>query len=504
MWRRPGAIALDVHHAAAVVRKVAGQQEFRRGHDPRRSAQDWNLGDDAGSVGQHGAEQKMGAVGEETDCGELALFVSQLNRLTAGDLLEPQFALATAIAHVDDELAIGRQRADGISVAIIGRNPGEFADRERAAAAVSVHPERSECECDCRGRNGGPPPLAPRGRCGCDGARKAARFGFIAQFFERQLHVGHVLAAACDVFPQAAADEALELGRHGFGNGADGFGLFFDNRGQSGHARFAAEGAAAGDHFIEDGAEGEDVAARIDGLAFGLLGRHVRDAAEQYAFFGAKLRGNDGLRGGFGPGGHGGGGEFGKTEVEDFDAAVRIDHDVRWLQVAVDNARGVRCGERISDLRADTQRVREAHAFARDQVVEGLAFDQFHDDEGLAVMLANFVNRDDVGVIQAGGGAGFLQEAVAAARSVRGRSGRSLIATRRSRRLSWALYTRPMPPSPIFSNKEKCPAGPSPCEAYGIAKRASRACGLRHPVETKPATGVYRVGCFPQRVKVER
>src|SRR5690348_828969 len=38
---------------------------------------------------------------------------------------------------------------------------------------------------------------------------------------------------------------------------------------------------------------------------------------------------------------------------------------------------------------------------------ETLAFDEFHGKKGLAVVLTDFVNGDDVGMLQAGGSLGF-------------------------------------------------------------------------------------------------
>jgi len=40
-------------------------------------------------------------------------------------------------------------------------------------------------------------------------------------------------------------------------------------------------------------------------------------------------------------------------------------------------------------------------------VLEGLALEQFHGDEGLAVVLVDLVNRADIGMVEGGGGARF-------------------------------------------------------------------------------------------------
>ena len=45
-------------------------------------------------------------------------------------------------------------------------------------------------------------------------------------------------------------------------------------------------------------------------------------------------------------------------------------------------------------------------------MLEGFAFEQLHGDERLAIVLADFVDRADVRMIQPGSGAGFALEAL--------------------------------------------------------------------------------------------
>ena len=80
--------------------------------------------------------------------------------------------------------------------------------------------------------------------------------------------------------------------------------------------------------------------------------------------------------------------------------------------------------------------------------LERFSFDRFHDDEGLTVVFADFMNRADVGMIQRGGSARLPFESRNSDGSWPNPSGRTLIATSRPSFLSLARYTSPMPPFP--------------------------------------------------------
>ena len=68
---------------------------------------------------------------------------------------------------------------------------------------------------------------------------------------------------------------ALEPWRSGLDKLRNGRRLIVQNGGQRLRRRGPMECPCAGQHFIEDGSEGEDVGAMIDGLATHLLGGHV-------------------------------------------------------------------------------------------------------------------------------------------------------------------------------------------------------------------------------------
>jgi len=72
----------------------------------------------------------------------------------------------------------------------------------------------------------------------------------------------------------------------------------------------------------------------------------------------------------------------------------------------------VRSLERVGDLERHVQDLRTWKRLAGDHVFESLSFQQLHHDEGLALELVNFVDRTNVGVIEAGGSPRFALESL--------------------------------------------------------------------------------------------
>jgi len=105
------------------------------------------------------------------------------------------------------------------------------------------------------------------------------------------------------------------------------------------------------------------------------------------------------------------GGGFGEAKVENFDLAAIGDKDVGGLDVAMNDAFGVSCVERIGDLRGEIENLINGERTGLDCVFERGPFEQFHDDEGFAVGGADVVNRADVRMIESGRGFGFAVEA---------------------------------------------------------------------------------------------
>jgi hypothetical protein len=75
----------------------------------------------------------------------------------------------------------------------------------------------------------------------------------------------------------------------------------------------------------------------------------------------------------------------GEAEVEDLDEAAVGEHDVGWLEVAMEDAELVRGGEAVGDLDSGGERELQAGPALGDDLVEGLAGDVLHDDVGLVL-----------------------------------------------------------------------------------------------------------------------
>jgi hypothetical protein len=102
--------------------------------------------------------------------------------------------------------------------------------------------------------------------------------------------------------------------------------------------------------------------------------------------------------------------EEGQAEVEDPDGAVTADHDVLGLQVAVEEVLGVGGDHGLGDGQGDADSFGLAQALLLQALAQGLALEVFEDEVGGAICLADLVDRDDVGVVEAGRGAGLEEE----------------------------------------------------------------------------------------------
>ena len=180
-------------------------------------------------------------------------------------------------------------------------------------------------------------------------------------------------------------------------------GVVVECRRQDGRRAVAAEGAPAAEGLVEEGARGEEVRARVDGVAEDLLGGHVarrshdepgrRELAARVRVEGRRL-----------------GRLVGEAEVHE-PAAVRGEEEVRGLHVAVDDAGIVQRGEPLEEVEGEVERLAGRQGPAVQARRERLAGQELHDDERLAVVLSDLVDRAQVRVAHPRRRARLAQEA---------------------------------------------------------------------------------------------
>ncbi len=164
-----------------------------------------------------------------------------------------------------------------------------------------------------------------------------------------------------------------------------------------------AKREGSGRHLIQHRAKRKQIAARIEFLAFGLLGRHVshgphgRSGTGQVVFaHGGRLREHSRRV-------HAAAADrsdLGQSEVQHLGMTALGDENVGGLDVAVNDALGMRGVERIGNL--DREREQRVHLQRTpgDHVLQSHAVQIFHGDERLAILLADVVNGADVGMVQ--------------------------------------------------------------------------------------------------------
>ena len=238
-----------------------------------------------------------------------------------------------------------------------------------------------------------------------------SRFRIALQPLQVAAHLRGMLVAQIDVFLQRLVDDVFQPCRH--------FMIQPHRRhwraihdGFANHGRaFAVEGNIARRHFVQHCAKREKIAARIQFPPAHLLRRHVGDGAQHRAGAGqVRLVQRLGVVGSVAladprPA------HLRQTEVENLGVAALGDEDVRRLDVAMDDALGVRGVERIRDLNRQRDKLVILHRTRADGVLERQAIEKLHGDERLAFMLVNVVNGADVGMIQRRSGLRLALEA---------------------------------------------------------------------------------------------
>src|SRR2546429_6016740 len=103
---------------------------------------------------------------------------------------------------------------------------------------------------------------------------------------------------------------------------------------------------------------------------------------------------------------------LGETEVENLGLAAGGHKNSGWLDVAVDDAFGVRGVQRVGHLAPQVQKQVQRERAARDAITKGVAFEILHDEKIAAGGFADVINGANTRVIQRRGGAGFALKAL--------------------------------------------------------------------------------------------
>ena len=136
-----------------------------------------------------------------------------------------------------------------------------------------------------------------------------------------------------------------------------------DGRQRIGEGR-GRERRAAGEHVVQHASERPDIGPAIDLPSARLFRAHVRcgseDDARGRAVPGQRRRGSARIGGGAHRQ------RLGKTEVQDLDRAGLSDFDVRWLQIAMDDAAIMRRFDTAGDLKRIAERLTNGEGAGRE------------------------------------------------------------------------------------------------------------------------------------------
>jgi hypothetical protein len=203
---------------------------------------------------------------------------------------------------------------------------------------------------------------------------------------------GHLAGGAEAVFG-GEGDGAVDDAEEGFGEvGAEvdeGLSLGAGLGGLGGGEAVEAGGGLAGDEEVEEDADGVDIGADGGGLAAEELGCHVVGGAGE---LGGVLR------------------EGAEAEVHEEDASALFAHDVFGFDIAMEEVGAVDGGEGSGDLEADEGGFVIAEGSLGDEEGgEGFAVDEVGPEADAPVVALAAVDGDDVGVLDAGEGAGFVE-----------------------------------------------------------------------------------------------
>ena len=192
--------------------------------------------------------------------------------------------------------------------------------------------------------------------------------------------------------------------------------------------RLPKERPLAREQLIENRPEREKVASVIDENPSKLLGRHIADRPHHHPGLRVPHDSRRARQIGRGDGID----SLRHAEVEDLDVAVLRHEHVFRLQVAMDHALPVRRGKAVDGLERVVERLPLKDWSRIELPAQGLALQKLHDGVRDAVLVAEIVNREDVGMRKRRDGLRFALESRQCVGIGGDGLGRTLTATSRS------------------------------------------------------------------------
>ncbi len=147
------------------------------------------------------------------------------------------------------------------------------------------------------------------------------------------------------------------------------------------------------EHFVDDAAEGEDVGAVVGRVAARLFRGHVggrtQDRVRQRAgdVDSPRIPGRTG-------------GQLRQAEVQDLEPIVATDEQVLRLQVAMDDALGVRHRQRVGHLDREIEDRGKRQSSGRHALAQRRAFEQLGDEIRRVLVNADVVDRHDARMVE--------------------------------------------------------------------------------------------------------
>ena len=103
--------------------------------------------------------------------------------------------------------------------------------------------------------------------------------------------------------------------------------------------------------------------------------------------------------------------DLGQPEIQNLRVAAFGDKNIGGLDVAVDDPLGVGSVQRVGDLDSERQNEFGFQRTPSDALLQRHPVQKLHGDEGLPILLPDFMNRANIGMIQCGSSLSFSLEA---------------------------------------------------------------------------------------------